>query len=156
MEEYIESISLNFSHLDSAIDNICPCDQANGETFNGLLLTVNSLKIMLCKKRSGWLDDLVIDFFATILNFSKEYNISSVSNDDLPSLVFADSQDNIKRLNPWFRSNTFTYLNNNLQYQDEDNDDTTKEMVKWYETSTKNHLDRILSVFLQKGLCARI
>ena len=36
------------------------------------------------------------------------------------------------------------------QDQDEDSNGTTEEMVKWYKTTTKSHLDRILSVFEQQ------
>ena len=68
--------------------------------------------------------------------FSKEYNIISGLNDKLSSLGFADTQDNVKRMNPCFHTNTFAYLNNNLQDKDEDNDLITQEMNDWYIISS--------------------
>ena len=57
LEEYVESNSLNFSHLDSGKYNIFSCDQSNGDTFKGLILKVNSLKSLLCVHNYGWVDD---------------------------------------------------------------------------------------------------
>ena len=104
----LESISLSFNHLDNGNDNILSCDAANGDTYKGLYFTVNFLNSLLYNLNSGWLDDLIFTFFATIFNFFKEYNISPVFNDTLLSLVFADTQDNVKRVNSCFRSNIFT------------------------------------------------
>ena len=41
LEQCLEDISFNFSHLDSSSDNIFSGDKDNGDTFKGLLLTVN-------------------------------------------------------------------------------------------------------------------
>ena len=37
-----------------------------------------------------------------------------------------------------------------VQEQDKDNDGITREMVKWYETSTNSNLDRIITAFEQQ------
>ena len=70
-----------------------------------------------------------------------EYNITSRVSDNLPSLLFYDSQDNVKRVNPCYRTNIFRYLNKDLQEKDEDNNFTTKEMRNWYDTSTKKLIE---------------
>ena len=107
---FLEEISLNFSHQDSSTENIFSGDKANGDTFKGLFLTVNFLKSLICKYNSGWLDDTVFTFFATIFNFFKRYNVSGEFNDNLPSLVFENTQDNFLRVNPCFCKFIFDYL----------------------------------------------
>ena len=99
VKEYLKYISLKFSHIHNLNDNIFSCDTANGDTFKGFFLTANYLKRLLCNKSFGWLDELLFTLFATMLNFSKDYNMLSEFNDNLPSLVFADTQYNAKIVN---------------------------------------------------------
>ena len=107
------------------------CNATNGDTSNGLFLTTSSLKRLLYNQSSGWLDDLVFTFFATIINCSKEYNITSGFNDNLLCLMFSDSKDSVKRENPYFCTNISRILNISLKDTNEDIDLKTKEMKKW-------------------------
>ena len=79
-----------------------------------------------------------------------EYDVTSRFSHNLPSLDFADTQNNVNRLNNFIRTNIFKYLNNYLTYQEKNTDNTTTEMAKWYDTSTISNIDRILSIFTQK------
>ena len=95
LEQCLEEISLNLSYFDSSSANIFSGDKANGDTFKGLFLAVNSLKILISIHNPGWLDDVIFTFFAIMFNFSTDYNVSGEFNDNLPSSVFSNIQDNI-------------------------------------------------------------
>ena len=101
--------------------------------------------------RSGWLDDDIFTFFATFLNFTQEYDVLGGFNTSLPTVVFSNTQETIKRVDPFYRDKIFNLLiKKPVQDQDEGNDDINDEMVKWYETSTNSNLDRILTAFEQQ------
>ena len=96
------------------------------------------------------MDDLTFTFFAIVLNFSLEFDVTSRFSDSLPSLVFSDTQEDVKIVNRCSCTNSFSYLNNNLQNQEKSTDNTTKDMVKWYDISKNSNLDRSISMFIQK------
>ena len=104
LEQYLKEISLNFSHFDSSSDNIFSGDKANGDTFKELLLTVNSLKSLLCIHNSRWLDDAIFTFS----------QLFSTSQKCIIFWVRARVQDNVLRANPCFRKNIFNCLIKNL------------------------------------------
>ena len=85
-----------------------------------------------------------------MLSFSLKFDVISRFSDSLPSLVFTDTQDNENRVSPFIHTNPIKYLNINLQDQEKYTDNTTKEIIKWYDNSSNSNLGRIISVFIQK------
>ena len=123
------------------------CNSAGEDTFVPLFLSVESLKRLLLETGGGWLDDLIFTFFSTLLNFITEYDSETKDfRDRLPTLAFGDTIDDVYRINPSRRINGFKLLCN---YDDigVDNNNTIKEMKKWYECSTCSNIDRILAAY---------
>ena len=86
LEECLESISLKFSHLDSGKDNIFSYNQANGDTFKALFLTIKSWKSLECVHNSGWVDDLIFTSLQLFSIFPKNliFRVESV----IPNLLW--------------------------------------------------------------------
>ena len=56
---------------------------------------------------SGWLDDEIFTFFATLLNFTQEYNVLGGFNTNLPTVVVSNTQDTVTRVNSWYQGQIF-------------------------------------------------
>ena len=97
--------------------------------FKGLFLNVQSLERLIhCNNTQGCLDDVIFAIFATVLNFSLEYDPEKKKiRDVLPNSVLGDTQDNVNRLNPkalFLRVSTS--LRNNFSSLNENNRKNTR------------------------------
>ena len=59
-------------------------------------------------------------------------------------------QNNVLKINPYIRTNTFKYLRANFTDKKKDAPRTSNKMKCWYNISTSSNIDRILSMFQQK------
>ena len=109
LEECLECIRLNVSHIDKKQADVFACNLKNSNIFNGLFLTVNSLRRLICNYQWGWLYDFIFTFFTTVLNVLLEYDLTPGLSDT--SLVFDDTQDNANRVNHCICTNEFKYSN---------------------------------------------
>ena len=101
----------NFTHLDKTDENIFTCN-AHSSIFNSLFMNNLSLERLLHLEGTiRWLGDVMLTFFTTLLNLLFEYNIEKEQlSDVLPSVVFADTKDNVLTLNPCIHNKTFNLL----------------------------------------------
>ena len=64
-----------------------------------------------------WFHLKFLQYYAQV---SIEYDILSGFSDNLPSFVFVETQDYVKRLNLYIRKNTLIHLKNDLTNQGKD------------------------------------
>ena len=94
-------LDLHFSHLDPALHNIFKPNNPKEKRLEGLFLTVNSLKRVICSYQSGWLNDYVFTQMADLLNFYEEFDTDkSVAGKVLPHILFGDGYSEQTDLNP--------------------------------------------------------
>jgi len=70
-KECDDFLSLHFSHLDPTQNNIFKPNDPVEKGLDGLYLTVNSLKRLICSFQNGWLNDIMFTQMADLMNFMR-------------------------------------------------------------------------------------
>lgn len=94
-------LTLHFSHLDPALNNIFKPNNPVGKGLDGLYLTVDSLKRLICSISNGWLNDTIFSQMSDLMNFYEEFDTSTgVAGLLLPNILFGDGYVEQIDLNP--------------------------------------------------------
>ena len=96
-----EYLDLHFSHLDPALHNIFKPNDPEEDRLDGLYLTVNTLKRVICSHQAGWINDYMFTQMADLLNFYEECEPATGRIcTAIPKILFGDGYSEQMDFNP--------------------------------------------------------
>ena len=94
-------LTLHFSHLDPTQNNIFKPNDPVENGLDGLYLTVNSLKRLICSFGNGWLNDTMFTQLADLMNFYEEFESQTgTAGKSIPNILFGDGYAEQVHFNP--------------------------------------------------------
>ena len=100
-EKCDDFLDLHFSHLDPALHNIFKPNNPEEKGLQGLYLTVDSLKRVICSHQNGWINDYVFTQMADLLNFYEEFETDTgLAGKVIPKILFGDGYSEQTDFNP--------------------------------------------------------
>ena len=87
--------------MDPALHNIFKPNDPEEDRLDGLYLTVNALKRVICSHEHGWIDDYMFTQMADLLNFYEEFEPATGQiGKGIPKFLFGDGYSEQMDFNP--------------------------------------------------------